>query len=806
MTLSPLDELWIPHEYGNGKVVDAGGRCYAEITPDCRSAMTAGLTGIHRFIPDSPSVNREGHSWLVEAHTSITDDREVFGDLLQRLIFTIQQEPMPRTSYINGKVYRYTVPWLRDHVHTLKGTKYFEADLKSAIELYGDFPRHDGMIWDNINPRPCRENHWEMRWPGQEFCYTLPDGRNQFHRIPVEADVEYLFVEGLFETARATGDLAWRNRYLSTAERAFRYAVTSPERWSEKYQLVKRGYTIDTWDFQNEFDAQRNDTQDPMRIQLGKTQFGVMFGDNTGMAAAGRYLATAYSVDSEEARHYQRQAEGFESRTDELCWRGGYYQHHVREDDSSTVDLGVDERDQISLSNAYSANRISDLAKVKSIVQTYHSLKSQLPPGSVGEWFAIYPPFERGYGNHNAKWQYMNGGVLPIVAGELSRAAFRVDEARYGVDILERIYDLIKRPDRVLRGFQLPNESGGNILHGVYVGAPSPVRRGTFKPLSLRKIANRSFRSDVVEARPWFGEEGNDLRNFPAGAVTLAGVQFDILQSGAQAVVLGSDDLSSAEVPVKAIGQTLYLAHLVSRSSMGDSVGEVHVRYADGRTVRTSIIVGQHVLPWWQPNVPEQFGQRTLEVGWSGSNPKCNRIGVSICAIPLDPSSEVDSILFVAGPTSGKWAIVGVTLSPEESVLSDNPVSYGIPDGWGAAACIYALIEGLAGIVDRGIAMDDVLLWPRWTEAEVNFARATITYPASRGYVAYQYEATDDGLRITVARSGGATVLRVPLPTEVSGVESIPAFDWIRSDGTEGSFAEAQLGGELTYDIEVKFV
>jgi len=71
-----------------------------------------------------------------------------------------------------GKIYKYFVSWLRDHVHTLKGMKYF-----------------------------CDDNTIE------------------FKRIPVENDVEYLFIEGIYYTWKATGDDLWMNRGLSQSQK-----------------------------------------------------------------------------------------------------------------------------------------------------------------------------------------------------------------------------------------------------------------------------------------------------------------------------------------------------------------------------------------------------------------------------------------------------------------------------------------------------------------------------------------------------------------------------------------------------------
>ena len=70
----------------------------------------------------------------------------------------------------------------------------------------------------------------------------------------MENDVEYLFVEGLYYTWKANGDDDWMKGLLDKAVKALSYSLKNPYRWSRKYSLLKRGYTIDTWDFMSEYD------------------------------------------------------------------------------------------------------------------------------------------------------------------------------------------------------------------------------------------------------------------------------------------------------------------------------------------------------------------------------------------------------------------------------------------------------------------------------------------------------------------------------------------------------------------------
>ncbi|MDD4192970.1 MAG: hypothetical protein PHI28_16675, partial [Mangrovibacterium sp.] len=210
--------------------------------------------------------------------TEIKDDTGIYGDLLRSLHWTMTAWSEGFNNvWIGDKFYHFFVCWLRDHVHTLKGMKYFASELKTGIDLYADFQREDGMIWDNIYPGSKDKNWWEKRFSYGNFYRKIENGRYEFRRIPVENDVEYLFIEGIYYTWKATGDDLWMAALLDKALKAVQYSTENEYRWSEKYQLLKRGYTIDTWDFQNNEDSEISDN-DIMAVYPGKTRFGIMFG------------------------------------------------------------------------------------------------------------------------------------------------------------------------------------------------------------------------------------------------------------------------------------------------------------------------------------------------------------------------------------------------------------------------------------------------------------------------------------------------------------------------------------------------
>jgi hypothetical protein len=265
---APLDVVRIaPEAEGTFSVRDGLNREYACLPADQPAeVVVAGALGVHRVLyldPDGRLLDEA--VFQVNCETAIEDEGGSFARLLDMLTDTmLKWVSTGHISYlrIHSKRYKHYVSWLRDHVHALKGMKYWDDDLKTGIELYADSQREDGMIWDK-----CKQMlHSSLQtWRDWEFDYgdfirKIPGNpKRRWQRIPVENDVEFLFLEGLYYTWKACGDDEWMKGLLDNAIRAVRYATTDTDyRWSEKFQLLKRGYTIDTWDFQSEDDARRS--------------------------------------------------------------------------------------------------------------------------------------------------------------------------------------------------------------------------------------------------------------------------------------------------------------------------------------------------------------------------------------------------------------------------------------------------------------------------------------------------------------------------------------------------------------------
>jgi hypothetical protein len=363
--------------------------------------------------------------------TRISTGRPEFDELYPRIRAFLEQDTMDLV--IDGAAIRgYRSPdtpavWLRDHSDMMRGFRHFERDLTSAVSHFADTQAANGRIFDYFTNRPekvpCERENWV-----------------KYVRVPVEADVEYRFVKAAFLAWQATGDDAWIERLLPALERALDHAFSHPWRWDDAHGLVKRPYTIDSWDFA--YSAGRHEW---LQFQIDEDTFwGLMHGDNSGYYEACQLLARIYEHlgRGERARHWRAFAAGLRERLLRHCWNGRFFTHFVK---LTPVEIpGVDEAAQLSFSNAMNINRgVTDHPQAASILREYQARKAR--SGAFAEWFSIDPAFPDGvFGEDKlVAGAYCNGGIMPLVGGELARAYLENGFEAEGVATLRQYHRMI---------------------------------------------------------------------------------------------------------------------------------------------------------------------------------------------------------------------------------------------------------------------------------------------------------------------------------------------------------------------------
>jgi hypothetical protein len=325
-----------------------------------------------------------------------------------------------------GKAINTNPSWARDHIHEMKGYKFWERDLASYVDTLIELQHPDGFFYEIIGEAA----HDHQAFVAPKFVRIEKEDDLAFIRLEMEADVEYLMAEAAYNIWQATGDVAAMKGRLPALEKALNYDFTDPTRWDAKRGALKRTFSIDTWDF-------TYGVPDTNRRIEPNMPMGIMHGDNSGLYQACRQLAAMYRTvgDSGKAEHWDKRAADLRERVNRLCFNGRYYAHQVL---LQPVNTGVKEEDILSLSNPYDINRgLPTHEMAVKIIDEYQARRQSHEKTHFAEWFSIDPPYPQ-FGPYPAG-KYINGGIAGFVAGELAKAAFNHGREACGADILRRL-------------------------------------------------------------------------------------------------------------------------------------------------------------------------------------------------------------------------------------------------------------------------------------------------------------------------------------------------------------------------------
>ncbi len=801
----PLEQVVFdcPPEADTFEVRDGRGNTYYRSESRRSAAFTvAGALGYHSvLLYDRQGGLLDRAAFPVDCTTFLADAAgryTEFFDILYHTLFSSNYSTGKVVRY-NGRFYRYYSSWFQDHVFVAEGMKYFLPDLKSGIELYADGQRADGLIWDNYkHPYPEKQSFWEYRFDYGGFTEVPDDPLSSalFVRIPVENIGEHTFLEGLYYAWKATGDDAWMAKLLDPALKAVRFATSSPWYWNEETQLLKRPFTIDRWDFLSQYDTEITG-KDIMGADLARTRYGIMFGDNICLANGCRWLAEMLEAAGrpEEAAGMRVLSEGLWERIDALSWNGDFYQHWVPVENQQEVDFGVDTTRQVTLSNAMALLRGLPHDKAVRIISTYQGIGKEMPATAPGEWYLCYPPFERGWPN---KWEYMNGGVSPIVAGDLALGAFEHGFESYGIDILDRLHALARE--------------NGHRLEGCYKGRMPAAPDRTFSVIDLKPYANTSLRvGDYPQAQSWPGDERADFRNLPTGPQRFEGVPFFVIppdenQSRSCLAISGKDGFPDGlRIELGQKARSIYLLHCTNSNAVA---GILHLHYADGSSHARYIQSGKEVGHYWYPKMEKsRKGIPATVIAWRGPAEVVKDIGLYAFGMDNPFPGKPLAAIELHNPGGQHWMVMGLTLSDGPHYF-EPPLASTIPDHWAAAHVFKALMEGLAGVVSTGKAFERAALRPRWELAGVEQVEVTAKYVPSHSYLAYRYRKADaDRWEIELATTASETevALFVPPGKEVRQVlVDGESTDFEHQEVEKSVYAVFQLEGVKAFQVQMR--
>lgn len=363
--------------------------------------------------------------------TTKDTDLGLFIYTLRNNIFTDR-----RLVFIDDKILVCSNNWIRDHVHEMKANRHWEHNLGSFLNFIIDTQREDGQFYELI--KQYDDYHWQFV---DEDCYKMYEEDNlALVRLELEADVEYLVVEGASYYYKVTGDDNWLREKLPKLEKAIDYMTSNEKRWDKEKGLVKRPFTIDTWDFRAAPDAGTN-----RRIEA-HTPMSIMHGDNSGIYQAMQQLAwfNRRVGTEEKAKEWEQRAEALRENMFKYLWNGKFFIHQLHLNHEGLDDK---EQERLSLSNTYDMNRkVTNQEQSRKIIEEYMERKEA---GKLfAEWFSIDPPYEE-FGVYKPG-EYVNGALSPFTAGELAKAALNNGYEEYGWDIITRFMKIVERDKTIV--------------------------------------------------------------------------------------------------------------------------------------------------------------------------------------------------------------------------------------------------------------------------------------------------------------------------------------------------------------------
>ncbi|HAQ17637.1 MAG TPA: hypothetical protein DCR40_00185 [Prolixibacteraceae bacterium] len=394
--------------------------------------------------------------FVVNAQTTFSENSGMYATLLNDLKKSLYENARVKKVMLDGKERLMFVSWVRDHIHTMKAYKYWEKDMGSYLDFFMGRQTPKGMYfdyWDSYKDKNVGQLFFTNCFPN-EFYFVDVNNQNFFFRMPIEADLEYLMVEGVYTNWQTSGDQAFLKQWMPTLVKGMKYEMSDPLRWSAKNLLVKRPYSIDTWDFTSEPDSLKS--VERLLYHIGntpETPKGIMHGDNSGMFQACRQLSILFEAvgQSDAAREWDLQGDLFRQRLNSLCWNGKFYAHFIPEE-PVPLHIKTDPINSIGLSNTYSINRgAPTLDMTASIIKTYQEIGEKIKDESIAPWFGIYPFINPHFGKY-ALGEYMNGAVLPLVGGELAKAAFQNGFEVYAVEQIKVAEQILNKNNRRLPG------------------------------------------------------------------------------------------------------------------------------------------------------------------------------------------------------------------------------------------------------------------------------------------------------------------------------------------------------------------
>ena len=340
-----------------------------------------------------------------------------------------------RMILVDGQTLVCNHNWIRDQNFIMEGFKHWEYDLHSYLDFIINHQHEKGFYYELI--KQMDDAHWSFV---DEECYVkFPEDNVAMTRLELEADVEYDLILSVEKVYKVEGDLDYVAKVLPSMEKAIDYMTSDVKRWDPEHGLVKRPFTIDTWDFTNDESSQWD-----RRIYFDN--MSIMHGDNSGVYAAMKVLSffNRKLGNEEKAQQWDSRAETLKQNMITYLWNGNFFIHQLHLNHPGVDNL---ENQRLSLSNGYDINRgVTTMEQSRKIIEEY--MRRRETTDTFAEWFTVDPPYAPAFMRYQPG-QYVNGAICPFAAGALALAAFNNGYEEYGYDILCRLQQIFEETGKI---------------------------------------------------------------------------------------------------------------------------------------------------------------------------------------------------------------------------------------------------------------------------------------------------------------------------------------------------------------------
>ena len=475
----------------------------------------------------------------VEACTTVQTGDAKFDQFYDTLVGQVANRELPVYT-IDEYEFKMYMSWLRDHTHMMEAGIYWQAGFQEVMDFWLNTQHEDGFFYEMILRKGTPE--WTSFTSNSDYKFYKKVSDNLYIlRFEIEADIEYLVVDGVYLAWKTTGDDAWMANTLDRLDRALQWIMTNPKRWSSTYGLPIRGSSIDTYDFVYGDYANKPHNRRIYWWEDGMswgTPMAIFHGDCTGFYQACNQLAEMYTVsgDAERASYWKGVARRVKDNLVETCWNNQYFAHMVQVH-PTLEELPADWQEdlsgdwnRLSYSNVSALNRgILTQKQATSIIESFKDLRDNPPYVETveghseekffAEWVTIYPSYRQ---SQNIKFEvnsYVNGCIAPFCGGELANGCFKWGYSEYGYDIISRLQALCER-DGVLKFFYHQDGSiyyyddGSGSSGGPDAWGKQRAVFGCFRRSPRRSRARYCYREFPYTLRSYFRSYGEGVE-FP---------------------------------------------------------------------------------------------------------------------------------------------------------------------------------------------------------------------------------------------------------------------------------------------------